>query len=219
MSARLLGRSGVTGPTAWRTGAGPGAAFGMPRASRWACARVARRSSRSPSAARRRGSHWRMRPVAQRRGACGAARPVRQRARLERRRSRGGGVTAAPLGQRHHLALADDQVVEHPHVDQRQRALERLRQELVGARGLRDAGRVVVREDHGRRVQRQRALDHLARVDAGLRQRAVEHLLQRASAGAGRRGTAPRRPRACARRAAAPRSPSHAGANRTPARR
>ena len=40
------------------------------------------------------------------------------------------------LGERHDLALADDQVVEHAHVDQRERALQRLRQGLVGARRL-----------------------------------------------------------------------------------
>ena len=59
----------------------------------------------------------------------------------------------------------------------RQRLLERLGQELVGARGLGDAGRMVVREDHRRGVVGERRLEHLARVDAGLRQRAAEQLL------------------------------------------
>jgi hypothetical protein len=59
-----------------------------------------------------------------------------------------------------------------------QRALQRLREVLVGARRLGQPRRVVVRQDHRAGVQRQRAAHHLARVDAGLRQRAAEHLLQ-----------------------------------------
>jgi hypothetical protein len=47
-------------------------------------------------------------------------------------------------------------VVEHAHVDQRERGLERLRQRFVGARGLDAAARVVVRQHHGRGVVVQR---------------------------------------------------------------
>jgi len=36
---------------------------------------------------------------------------------------------------------------------------------------------VVMREDHATRVVKQRALDHLARIDAGLRQRAAKQFL------------------------------------------
>lgn len=68
-------------------------------------------------------------------------------------------------------------VVQHTHIDQLQAALERLRQQFVRARGFQHAGRVVVRQDHTGGVQFQRALDHLAGVDAGLCERAPKQLL------------------------------------------
>jgi hypothetical protein len=42
--------------------------------------------------------------------------------------------------------------------------------------------RVVVREDDGARTELERALDDLARIDAGLRERAAEHRLEREQA-------------------------------------
>ena len=84
-----------------------------------------------------------------------------------------------PLGERHHgRAVTDDEVIEHAHVDQGERALQGLGQELVGARRLGERPRVVVGEDHRRGAELERALDDLARIDARLRQRAAKHLLE-----------------------------------------
>ncbi len=73
---------------------------------------------------------------------------------------------------------ADDQMVEDAHVDERERALQRRGQELVGARRLGRTRRMVVGEDDRGRADLERALDDLARIDAGLRQRAAKHLLE-----------------------------------------
>ena len=75
------------------------------------------------------------------------------------------------------LIAGDDEMVEHLDLDQRERLLQVARQELVRLARLRHARRMVVREDHRRRVDAQRRLDDLARVDAGLRQRAFERVL------------------------------------------
>jgi len=69
-------------------------------------------------------------------------------------------------------------VIEHPHVHQRQRRLQRLRQELVGSARLDRTRGVVVRQYDSGRIAGQRGLDHLARIHRGLRHRAAEHLLQ-----------------------------------------
>ena len=71
---------------------------------------------------------------------------------------------------------ADDEVVEDAHVHQRQRRLQRLRQELVGTARFGRPARMVVRQCYRGGVLLQRALHDLARVDRGLRQRAAEHL-------------------------------------------
>lgn len=73
----------------------------------------------------------------------------------------------AQLGERYRLAVADHEVVEHPHLDQRQGILERAGQLAVGLARLGDPRRMVVGEDQRRGVVRQGALDHLAGVDAG----------------------------------------------------
>ena len=76
-------------------------------------------------------------------------------------------------------------------------AFSALRQELVGARRLgRRPTDGCARGPPPRRSAPARARTHLARVDAGLRQRAAEHLLDARAGGAGCRGTAPRTPRA-----------------------
>ena len=81
-----------------------------------------------------------------------------------------------PLGERDDAVPRHDEVVERADVDQRERLLERRGQKLVRARGLRDAARMVVREDDAGRVVRERRLDDFARVDAGLRERAAKEL-------------------------------------------
>src|SRR5688572_10239523 len=82
------------------------------------------------------------------------------------------------LGEGDRLVAGDDEVVQDLDVDERQRLLEAARQQLVRLAGLRRAGRVVVGKDHRRRVRLERRLDDLARIDAGLRQRAAEGLLE-----------------------------------------
>jgi len=86
-------------------------------------------------------------------------------------------LAAAAAGQiRRTLIAGHDEMVEDPDVDQCQRRLEVLRQELVGTARLGRAARVVVCQRHRGGVALQRALHDLARVDRGLRQRAAEHL-------------------------------------------
>ena len=75
---------------------------------------------------------------------------------------------------------------------------------------------MVVREHHRGGVAARARLDDLARIDAGLRQRAAEQFLASRSAGSARRGTAPRTPRAGARRACSCRYSLTLRASRTP---
>jgi hypothetical protein len=62
--------------------------------------------------------------------------------------------------------VTDDEVIEHAHIDERKRALQCLREVLVGTRGLGRAGRVFVGQHDGAGVQLERALDDLKRVVA-----------------------------------------------------
>ncbi len=65
------------------------------------------------------------------------------------------------------LPLADDEVIQHAHVDQRQGLLEPLGDADVGLTGLRDPGRMVVGQDDRRRVMFQDDPDHFPGVDMG----------------------------------------------------
>src|SRR5436190_20386115 len=85
-----------------------------------------------------------------------------------------GRLEEPPLGERQALVSRDDEMVQHLDFDQRQRFLQLPGQELVGPARLRDASRMVVREEYSRRVRGERRFHDLARVDAGLRQRAAE---------------------------------------------
>ena len=49
------------------------------------------------------------------------------------------------FGERHQPSAGDDEVIERPYVDQRERLLQRLCQQLVGPARLGDARRMVVR--------------------------------------------------------------------------
>jgi hypothetical protein len=69
-------------------------------------------------------------------------------------------------------------VVEHTHLHQRQRLLQRMGDHLVGARGLGHAARVIVCQHHRRGIALECAPRHLARVHAGLRQAAAEQDLE-----------------------------------------
>ena len=65
-------------------------------------------------------------------------------------------------------------MIQYLDFHQPQRLLEVARQDLVGVAGLRDAGRMVVREHHGGGVVSERGFHHFARIDTGLRQCAAE---------------------------------------------
>ena len=70
--------------------------------------------------------------------ACAAGLAGRPWPATPRRRLRGprpAPLQQPPLGQRREPAAGDDEMVERADVDQRQRLLQRLRQELVGAAG------------------------------------------------------------------------------------
>src|SRR5688572_1106926 len=82
------------------------------------------------------------------------------------------------LGEGDRLVAGDDEVIQDLDVDERQRLLEAAGQQLVRPARLCRAGRVVVGEDHRRRVYLEGRLDDLARVNAGLRQRAAEWLVE-----------------------------------------
>jgi hypothetical protein len=67
-------------------------------------------------------------------------------------------------------------MVEDAHVDQVERVLQRAGQQLVGGARLGGAGGVVVGEDHRGGVAREGELDHFARIDRGLGERAAEQV-------------------------------------------
>lgn len=56
------------------------------------------------------------------------------------------------LAKRGRLAIADDEVIEHADIDQRQRVLQPPRELAVGRARLHDAGGVIVRKDDGRGI-------------------------------------------------------------------
>ena len=76
------------------------------------------------------------------------------------------------------LAVADDDVVEDAHVEERECLLQAARDELVRLAGLEDAGRVVVGEYHRCRIVRERLAQDLTRVHAGAVDGAAEQLLE-----------------------------------------
>src|SRR2546421_8897584 len=63
-----------------------------------------------------------------------------------------------PLRERHRSRAGNDEVIEGLDLDQRQRLLERLRQQLVGPAWLSNARRMVVREDDACGVVAKRGL-------------------------------------------------------------
>lgn len=84
----------------------------------------------------------------------------------------------SPGSHRRGLAGADDEMVEQPDIDELERRFEPARDAFVSLRGLRDARRVVVRENHSCRIDGQRLLDDLARIDAGSVYGAAKHLVE-----------------------------------------
>lgn len=75
--------------------------------------------------------------------------------------------------------LTDHEMIKQSNVHQFEGRLQSAGDSLVSLTRLRDAGRVVMRQDHGGCIDRQRLLDHFSRVDAGPVNRATEQLLER----------------------------------------
>ncbi len=73
----------------------------------------------------------------------------------------------AIFGHRQRITITDDEMVEHPHIDQLHRLLQTLGQHPVGRARLGVSRGVVMAQDQRRRVVCQGALDHLARMHAG----------------------------------------------------
>ena len=63
-------------------------------------------------------------------------------------------------------------MIEHPHINQVQRLLQTLGQQLIRLTGIAVTGRVVVTKDHRRRVQLQSTPHHLTRIDRDMIDRA-----------------------------------------------
>ncbi len=82
------------------------------------------------------------------------------------------------LGHRQRITVTDDEMVEHSHIDQLHRLLQTLGQRPVGRARLGVSRGVVVAQDQRRRVVRQGALDHLARMNAGGVDRAAKQDLE-----------------------------------------
>src|SRR5882762_7181214 len=112
-------------------------------------------------------------------GAHYRSKPGGRSSSASRRRIRRGSSQQPALGKGHRAAPCDDEMVEHLNIDQGERTFQRAREDLVGMARLCDTGGVVVRENHGRRVMPQGALDHLARVNTRLGQGTAEQFLVR----------------------------------------
>jgi len=82
------------------------------------------------------------------------------------------------LGEREAGAIAHDEVIEHPDIEQRERIAQATRDELIGLARLGDPGRVVVRKDHCGRVVRERLPHDFTRVHAGAVDGAAEEFVE-----------------------------------------
>src|SRR6266550_4377713 len=80
------------------------------------------------------------------------------------------------LRERNGLRSCHDKMIQRLDLDQGQRLLKRLRQQLVGPARLSDARWMIVREDHAGSVVTKRRFHHFARVYTGLRQGAAKQL-------------------------------------------
>ena len=85
----------------------------------------------------------------------------------------------APLGEANRRISGHHEVIKRPHIDECERLFERLSQQLVGSTRFGHSRRVVVREDDGGRVVRERSFHDFARKNAGLAQRPPEHFFAR----------------------------------------
>ena len=83
-----------------------------------------------------------------------------------------------PFGERQTPRPRHDEMIQHTHIHQRQRLFQRIGEQAVGLARLGHAGGMIVREDGCCCIVMQGALHHLARVHAGLRERAVKQLFR-----------------------------------------
>jgi len=73
-------------------------------------------------------------------------------------------VKAGPFRRTKRTALTDDDVIEHPMSSRPAPRGAGLRDQFVRLAGLGDAGRMIVRQDHGGGISGQRQLHDLARL-------------------------------------------------------
>ena|ERR1700722_4177072 len=82
------------------------------------------------------------------------------------------------FSQRYAGAVADNDVIQQPDVDQRERLLDALGDEFIRLARLGNSRWMIVRNDDRRRIALQRQLDDLARVHARAVNRAAKQLLE-----------------------------------------
>src|SRR5262245_27716869 len=85
----------------------------------------------------------------------------------------------SPLGKRHRARSADNEVIEHLDVDQRECLLESLSQNLVCTAGLGQARGMIVGKDYCSGVALESALHDFTWKNRSLCQRSVGQLLDR----------------------------------------
>ena len=83
-------------------------------------------------------------------------------------------ATTGQVPQKTRSTAGHDKVIQHPDVDQGQRLLQRLRQQLVGPARFSDTRGMVVRENRCGCVILQHELHDLPRIDRRLRQRSAK---------------------------------------------
>jgi len=71
----------------------------------------------------------------------------------------------AVLGHGQRITVPDDEMIEHPHIDQVQRLLQAFGQHSVGLAGIGISRRMVMTEDQRCGVVGQCAFNHLSRID------------------------------------------------------
>ena len=103
------------------------------------------------------------------------------RCRYTRRPAQTAGRRASQQpapGQRGCLAVADDQVVQQPDIDQIERRFQPCRDAFIGLAGFGDARWVIVGEDDRGGVDRKGLLDDLAGIDRSTVDRATKQLVE-----------------------------------------
>ena len=89
----------------------------------------------------------------------------------------GGGLLQQPARCHGSHGVTDNQMVEHPDIDQLQCRFQTPGNPFVCLRGFTDFGGVIVGEDDGCGIQCQRLFDHFPRIDGATVDRASEHFL------------------------------------------